>query len=276
MSPKSRSRGNNPANRRPIASRTRGGLGGEQVEGRQAVRELLTARRRRVHDVWLSDSVDESSEPIAAILGLAQTAGVPVRRVGRGRLDAESTTDAPQGVLAHSDPLAPSPLEDLTSAQSSGAAPFLIVVDGVTDPQNLGAVLRTAECAGATGVVLAKHRSVHVTATVAKAAAGAIEHLQFALVSGIPSALSALRESGVWTVGLVVEGGRPIFGLEVASQPVALVLGSEGAGLGRLTRERCEVLASIPQLGSIASLNVAAAAAVACFEVARARTQPET
>jgi 23S rRNA (guanosine2251-2'-O)-methyltransferase len=146
-----------------------------------------------------------------------------------------------------------------------------VAVDGVTDPQNLGALLRTAECAGATGVVLPRHRSAHVTPTVTKAAAGAVEHLPWALVAGLASARARLMARGVWRVGLAGAGDASVFDLAVATEPLALVLGAEGRGLARLVKERCDVLAAIPLRGHLGSLNVSAAAAIACFEVARRR-----
>lgn len=249
----------------------RRGLGGEQVEGRHAVRELLVVGRRRCRDVWLGDDVGPAPV-IDDILELAAEARVTVRRVTRGQLDAEAVTDAPQGVLAHADPLPEAELDRLcTTRGPGGVAPFLVCLDGITDPQNLGALLRTAECAGATGVVLPRHRAAHVTPTVAKAAAGAVEHLDVAVVSGLPSALSRASDLGLWVVGLDADGDTPLFDLGVATEPVALVLGAEGAGLGRLTRARCDVVASIPLRGALPSLNVAAAAALACFEVTRRR-----
>lgn len=248
-------------------------LGGEQVEGRRAVRELLAARRRSVRDVWLSDTANEDSAAVAEIVELASEARVPIRRVGRGRIDAEARTDAPQGVIAHAEGLREARLDELAKRAPDGTPPFLVVLDGVTDPQNLGAVLRTAFCAGATGAVLPRHRAVHITPTVAKAAAGAIEHLPMTVVAGVPAALSDLGDRGVWRVGLDASAAESLFGLRVATEPVALVLGAEGAGLGRLARARCDVVASIPQRAAIASLNVAAAAAVACFEVARQRAE---
>lgn len=246
------------------------GLGGEQVEGRRAVRELLAARRRRVHDVWLAEGTDDSPL-LAEIVDLATEQRVTIRRVGRSRIDAAARTDAPQGVLAHAEPLPEATLEELAGR---GGDLFLLCLDGITDPHNLGALLRTAECAGVTGVVLPKHRAVHVTPTVAKAAAGAIEHLSLALVPGIPAALRSLRGGGVWTVGLDAGAPRTVYdlGRDLAGAPVALVLGAEGTGLSRLARERCDLLVAIPQRGAIDSLNVAAAGAVACFEVARRRS----
>ena len=252
----------------------RRGLGGEQVEGRRAVRELLIAGKRRVRDVWISEGLDESAL-LAEIVGLAEDARVPVRRVPRTRLDAEARTDAPQGVVAHAEPLAEIDIERLTKtrARPPGPArkPFLIALDGITDPHNLGALLRTAECAGATGVVLPRHRSAHVTPTVAKAAAGAIEYLPMAVVPGLPAALTTLKGRGVWTVGLDADADTSLFDLEVATEPVAIVLGAEGTGLSRLVRQRCDVVVAIPQLGAIESLNVSAAGALACYVVARRR-----
>jgi 23S rRNA (guanosine2251-2'-O)-methyltransferase len=261
-----------PGGRRPPGQRDadRRGLGGEQVEGRQAVRELLAASRRRAREVWLADDL-EPSAIVAEIEHLAADRRVPVRRVTRGRLAAAARSDAPQGVLARAEPLPEADLDSLAARRPDGPVPFLVAVDGVTDPQNLGAVLRTAECAGATGVVLPRHRAVHVTPTVAKAAAGAIEHLPMAVVPGLPAALNRLRELGLWTVGLDAGGERPIDELDLAVEPLVLVLGAEGSGLSRLARARCDVLARIPLRGSLASLNVAAAAAVSCFEVARRR-----
>lgn len=248
----------------------RRGLGGEQVEGRQAVRELLVAGRRRVREVILATDLDPA--PILAeIEDEAARRRVPVRRVSRGRLEAMAATETPQGVVARADPLPEADLDDLARRRPGRPAPFLVVLDGITDPRNLGAVLRVAVCAGATGVVLPRHRAAHVTPTVTKAAAGAVEHLPIALVPGVPGALARLRDLGVWTVGLAADAPRPLFGLEVGAEPVALVLGAEDRGLSRLARVRCDELVAIPLLGPLGSLNVAAAAAVACYEVARSR-----
>lgn len=256
-----------PAGRAPAP---RHGLGGEQVEGRQAVRELLAARKRKVREVWLSSEL-EPSPILGEIEDLAERHRVQVRRVSRSRLEANTRSEAPQGVMARADALPEADFEALCRVRPGRPAPFLVALDGVTDPQNLGAVLRSASCAGVSGVVLPRHRAVHVTPTVTKAAAGAVEHLPMAVVPGLPAALLRAKELGVWSVGLDVAGERSVFDLAVATEPVILVLGAEGAGLARLTRERVDLLARIPLEGPLASLNVAAAAAVACFEVARRR-----
>jgi 23S rRNA (guanosine2251-2'-O)-methyltransferase len=258
---------------RPGARRSRTGVGGEQVEGRHAVRELLLAGTRAVREVWVQ--ADAEPAPILEdIVELAQAERVPVRQVGRSRFLAEARCEAPQGVLAHAAPLPEADLDTLATVTRGGPVPFLVAVDGVTDPGNLGALLRSAECAGATGVVLPRHRAVHVTPTVTKAAAGAVEHLPFAVVGGLPAALSRLRELGVWIVGLDGDGTTSLWELPAADGPIALVLGAEGRGLSRLVRQRCDELCAIPLQGRLASLNVAAAAALACYEVTRRRTGP--
>ena len=244
------------------------GLGGEQVEGRQAVAELLAAGRRRVLDVCLADDLDPA--PILEdITTRAERLRVPVRRVPRGRLEAMARTEAPQGVVAHARPLPEADFDDLCTPGSG--PPFLLALDGVTDPQNLGAVLRTAEAAGVTGVVLPRHRAVHVTPAVAKAAAGAVEYVPMAVVGGLPAALLRAKELGVWVVGLVAGGGESLFELSLGDGPVLAVLGAEGPGLSRLVTSRCDVLATIPLRGRLSSLNVSAAGAIALFELARQR-----
>jgi len=203
------------------------------------------------------------------ILELAREQRVPVHEVRRTTIEAKAASGAPQGVLATVSAL---PAVALDALLGGDRAPFLVVLDGIHDPGNLGAILRTAEAAGATGVVLPRHRSARVTGTVAKAAAGAIEWLPIAQVPGVPAALAELKGKGVWVVGLDQDGDRPVWDLPVAADPVALVLGSEGSGLARLTRQRCDVVAALPLAGRLGSLNVSAAAAVACYEIARLRT----
>jgi 23S rRNA (guanosine2251-2'-O)-methyltransferase len=239
-------------------------LGGEQVEGRRAVGELLTAGRRRARTVWIAG---DTAPDLAEIAELATARGATVRRVDRDELAAIARTESPQGVVAHADPIQPARLEALLSAPSA----FLVSIDGVTDPQNLGAILRTAEITGASGVVLPRHRAVRVTPAVTKAAAGAIEYLPLVPVAGIPAAITQAARADVWTVGLDAGGDAMIDDLPVADRPLMVVLGAEGPGLSRLARERCDVLARIPMRGHVASLNVAAAAAIACATITRLR-----
>jgi 23S rRNA (guanosine2251-2'-O)-methyltransferase len=241
----------------------RSDLGGDRVEGRRAVRELLTAGRRRVRTVWLADG----AEDLAELGELAAARGAKVRHVGRDELADLARTEAPQGVVAHADPVEPARFDTLLEDPES----FLVALDGVTDPQNLGAIFRAAETTGATGVVLPRHRAARITPAATKAAAGAIEYLPVATVAGMPAALTQAARAEVWTVGLDAGGDVEIDDLAVADRPLMVVLGAEGTGLSRLSRERCDVLARIPMQGRVASLNVAAAAAIACATIARLR-----
>jgi 23S rRNA (guanosine2251-2'-O)-methyltransferase len=239
------------------------GLGGEQVEGRRAVLELLRAGKRRVRAVYVSSSVtrDDNVEEIVARAAKAVKVVPPERVVQLAR------TDVHQGVVAMASALRAADLDDLLAVDRA----FLVALDGVTDPRNLGAVMRSAETAGATGMLIPRHRAAHVTPAVAKTAAGAIEYLPIAVVAGIPAALERAARAGCWSVGLDESGDRSLFDLDLADQSIVLVLGAEGRGLARLTRERCDVLVRIPMHGRVASLNVAAAATLACHEVARRR-----
>jgi 23S rRNA (guanosine2251-2'-O)-methyltransferase len=251
------------------------GLGGRQVEGRQAVRELLMAERRKVHEVWVSTEL-QGDPGVADIVEIAAAQRVPLMYVARGKLDGEARTDAPQGVLAHAAELPEADLGDLIGGRGAGAGrsapPFLVAVDGVTDPGNLGAIIRSCEGAGVSGVLLPKHRSVHVTPTVTKASAGAVEHVPIALIPGLPATLKQLKERGIWVVGLDDGADRDLYDIgSLAIEPICLVLGAEGAGLSRLVRERCDSIVSIPMSGRISSLNVSTAAAIALYEVTRSR-----
>ena len=191
--------------------------------------------------------------------------------MSRGKLEASARSEAPQGVLAKASALPEAELAALIRRRP-GRAPFLVAVDGVTDPGNLGAIIRTCEGAGVDGVIVPRHRAVHVTPTVAKAAAGAIEHVPIAVVPGLPAALSRLREAGIWVVGLDDDADRTLFELgDLAAEAVCLVLGAEGPGLSRLVRARCDTVLRIPMQGRLSSLNVSAAAALAVYEVLRHR-----
>jgi 23S rRNA (guanosine2251-2'-O)-methyltransferase len=238
-------------------------VGGTEIEGRRAVLELLRAGAREVRSVLLSEGV-ERDELIDAIVAAA---GSRLKIVSAERLRAAAKTDAPQGVVAQAGPLRAADLDSLLRDPNA----FLVVIDGVTDPRNLGAIVRAAETAGVTGIVMAKHRSAPVSATAAKTAAGAIEYVPFALVGGIPAALERAKRAGVWCIGLDGDAPVTLAELPFATEPLAVVLGAEGRGLAPLTRRRCDALACIPMRGTIGSLNVAAAAAVACHEIARRR-----
>ena len=250
------------------------GLGGEQIEGRQAVRELLLGSRRRVHEIWIANDID-SSPVIDDILEIARDQRVQVLNVSRREIEREARSEAPQGVLAKAAPLEETLLADLLVAPRDKPL-LLVAIDGVTDPGNLGAILRCCDGAGVDAVILPRHRAVHITPTVAKSSAGAIEYLNMCVVGGLPSALSEMKTAGVVVVGLDDSAEKSIFELgAVAVDSICLVLGAEGSGLSRLVRERCDSLANIPMLGSLSSLNVSVAAALATYEIVRTRRVSE-
>ena len=251
---------------RRAPSRDRDGRGGDQVEGRHAVLELLRAKRRTVKKIFMAEAQD-ASDLLDAIEFEAQRQRVPVHMISMTRLDREAKTEGHQGVMALAQPLDTVTLEQLLGVKK----PFLLVCDGVTDPRNLGAMLRSADGAGVTGVVVPRHRSARISPTVTKTAVGAIEYLTFSDVGGIPTAVDQLNRAGVLTVGLAGESKDSIYDLDLGSGPVAIVVGGEEKGLSSLTRKRCATVVSIPQLGRISSLNAGVAVSVAAFEVARQR-----
>ena len=239
------------------------------------MRELLAAGRRPVRRLWLAEGLDPSPQ-LDEIEALAVRRQVRVETVPGSRLDAEARTDAPQGVLAVARPIEPVPLETLCQRGRGGADPFLLVVSGVTDPRNLGALLRSAECAGVTGVVLPRHRAAHLSPD--RGQGGGRRH-RAPLASpwwagSRPPSRSAARPRGVDASGLAGEAERSLYQLPLGDGPVALVVGSEERGLAPLVRRRCDEVVAIPQHGALPSLNVGVAGAVACFEVARRRTVP--
>lgn len=257
--------------RRPGSSKGAGrkGLGGDHVEGRHAVRELLLAGRRPVREILLAAGLDPA--PILDdIVDLADETRTPIREIGRGKFDLETRTEGSQGIIARAAPIEEVELDDLLSAPD-GIVPFLLALDGVTDPGNVGALLRTAECAGVTGVVFPRHRAAHITPTVTKTAQGAVEHLPMTIVGGLPAALTQMVSAGIWTVGLDGAAEQDLFDLNLKGEPVCLVVGAEGKGLSRLVRERVDAAAALPLKGVVGSLNVSAAGAVAMYEVSRHR-----
>ena len=233
------------------------------------------AERRKVHEVWISAEL-EGDAGVADIVEIAAARRIPLLHVARARLEREARSEAPQGVLAHAAELPEADLGQLLTVRSGAGAtpPFLVAVDGVTDPGNLGAIIRSCDGAGVTGVLLPRHRSVHVTPTVAKASAGAVEYVPIALVPGLPGALKQLSERGIWVVGLDDGADRSLFEIgTLATEPICVVLGAEGAGLSRLVRERCDSIVSIPMAGRISSLNVSSATAISLYEVSRLRRE---
>jgi 23S rRNA (guanosine2251-2'-O)-methyltransferase len=237
------------------------------VYGVNPVRELLAAGRE-VSELWLQEGGVRAAPELER---LAREAGATVRHGPRNRLDRVAGSDRHQGVVAVVADFRYSELVDLLGVAKQVGDPALIVVlDGVEDPHNLGAVIRSAQALGSHGVVIPRDRAVGVTATAAKASAGAVERCRVARVTNIARSLEELKESGVWTVALAADGDRALGEVDLTG-PMALVLGSEGEGVRPLVRKTCDFVARIPMKGGFESLNVSATAAVALYEAARQR-----
>jgi 23S rRNA (guanosine2251-2'-O)-methyltransferase len=240
------------------------------VYGLNPVRELLRAAPADVAELWLGEGGTRGA--VFAELGrLARAAGAKVRAAPRPKLDRLAGTDRHQGIVAVVAEFRYAAVEDVLSrARDSGRPPLLVVLDGVEDPHNLGAVIRSAHALGAHGVVIPKDRAVGVTAAVAKASAGAVERSLVVRVTNVTQCLEALKQEGVWSVALSADGEKPLAALDLCG-PTALVLGSEGEGLRPLVRRTCDLSARIPMKGELDSLSVSASAAVALYEAARQR-----
>lgn len=226
---------------------------------------LEALRAGRVNEVRVGE---RGGERMRQVLSLAADRGVRVRRVPVDVLDRESRRGVHQGVVADVENAATYSIEELVRG-ADGAA-LLVVLDGIEDPHNLGAIVRTADAAGADGIVLQQRRSAAIEGAAAKAAAGALAHMKIAEVVNIARAVEELKEAGVWTVGLAGEADTTYDAIDF-TVPTAIVLGAEGIGLRRLVRERCDHLASIPMVGHVGSLNVSVAAGIALFEAVRQR-----
>ena len=238
------------------------------IEGRNAVQEALRAGTP-IDKIFLARG--ETDHTLAAIAAAGRKAGAVVVECDRRKLDAMSQTHSHQGVIALAAARAYATVEQLLQlARDRGEAPLLVVCDEISDPHNLGAIIRTAECAGAHGVIIPKRRSAGLTAVVAKTSAGAVSYLPVARVPNIPALLKDLQKQGLWVFGTAAEGTVPLYEADLKG-PAAIVIGSEGDGMGRLVRENCDFLVSIPMRGRISSLNASAAAAILLYEAVRQR-----
>jgi 23S rRNA (guanosine2251-2'-O)-methyltransferase len=233
------------------------------IYGINAVAEAV--RASRVREIRVADRDDER---LRRVLEEAASRGVPIVRVSRDALQREAPAGTHQGIVAEVTPAPQAHLADLVDA--SDGPPLLIVLDGVEDPQNVGAILRTADAAGASGVVRQTRRAARLDGAAVKASAGAVHHVRVADVVNIARAIDELKEAGVWTVGLDANSKTFYYELDL-TVPTAFVVGAEGHGLRRLVAARCDFLAAIPMAGQVSSLNVSAATAVAVFEAVRQR-----
>jgi 23S rRNA (guanosine2251-2'-O)-methyltransferase len=233
------------------------------VYGINSVTEALRAGRVRAIRIGARDD-----ERLRRLVEEAAARGVSVERVPREALDRAARGGAHQGVVADAGAMPGASLEDV--ARQEGRTPLIVVLDGVEDPQNVGAILRTVDAAGGTGIVRQTRRAAPLEGAAAKASAGAVHHVAVVDVVNIARALEELKALGVWTVGLDADSETPYYRLDL-TVPTALVVGAEGHGLRRLVRERCDFVAAIPMAGHVSSLNVSAAAAIVLFEAVRQR-----
>ncbi len=241
-----------------------------QLEGRNALQEALKSGRT-IDKVFIAEG--ETDRGLQRLAAQAKDAGAVVVPVDRRKLDAMSVTRSHQGVIALAAAHEYATIDDiLQTAADRGEQPLLIICDELSDPHNLGAILRTAECAGAHGVIIPKRRSVGLTAVVAKASAGAVEYMKVARVTNINATIKELKEKGVWVFGTAAEGSIPMYKADLTG-PAAIVIGSEGEGMSQLVRKNCDVIVHIPMKGQINSLNASNAASILLYEAVRQRLQ---
>ena len=238
-----------------------------KIEGRNAVLEAFRSGRT-IDKLFVLDGCKDG--PVQSIMREAKKHDTIVNFVTKERLDQLSETKKHQGVIAHAAAYEYSTIDDMLKlAEERGEAPFLILLDNIEDPHNLGAIIRTANLAGAHGVIIPKRRAVGLTATVAKASAGAINYTPVAKVTNLTQTIKELKEKGIWFVCADM-GGTTMYDLDLKG-PIGLVIGNEGEGVGKLVKENCDFIASIPMRGDIDSLNASVACGVLSFEIVRQR-----
>ena len=239
------------------------------IEGRNAVLEAFRSGRT-IDKVFVLDGCQDG--PVRTIVREAKKHGAILNFVGKERLGQLTQTGRHQGVIAYAAAYDYAEVDDMLKlAKERGEDPFLILLDGIEDPHNLGAIIRTANIAGAHGVIIPKRRSAGLTAVVAKTSAGAVAHVPVARVPNLPALLKQLKEEGIWVFGTAAQGTTSLYQADLKG-PAAIVIGSEGEGMGRLVAETCDFTVSIPMFGKINSLNASAAAAVLLYEAVRQRT----
>lgn len=254
--------------RRPYDRQPARELAEDMIEGRNALTEALKSGRV-IDKVFVAEG--DTDKALSRLTAMAKEAGAVVVATDRRKLDQMSPTGAHQGIMAQVAAHEYATLEDiLQRAADKGEAPLLVLCDELSDPHNLGAILRTAECAGAHGVIIPKRRSVGLTAVVAKTSAGAVEYMPVARVSNLSAAIRDLKKQGIWVFGTDAQGDTDLYHADLKG-PAAIVIGSEGQGMSRLVADSCDVKVSIPMMGNITSLNASAAAAVLLYEAVRQR-----
>ena len=238
------------------------------VVGRNAVVELLKGKRQ-VECIYLCDDTPAKGQPLSRIVAMAKDAGVPVKKVNVRKLDALANGMNHQGVVAQAAAFDYAKLEDIWE-KAGDEPPFIMIADGIEDPHNLGAIIRTAEAAGAHGIILPKRGGVGMTPIVGRTSAGAVEHLPVVRVTNLVVTMEELKKRGVWIFGADMDGQR--WEYADLKGACALVIGSEGFGISRLVREHCDVILSLPMRGQVNSLNASVAAGILIYEAVRQRT----
>ena len=239
----------------------------DYIVGRNAVREALRSGRTIQRLFITNDKVQGS---LQEIIGLAKDKGIELRRVDDKQLSKYADGVVHQGVVALAAPVKFADLGEVLQNWSSDKAPLLILLDGIEDPHNMGAIIRTAECCGATAVLIPKRHTAPINATVAKMSAGALESIPLVQVGNVAQTIEELKKQGFWVLGAHMEGQQTLYQADLTS-PLVLVIGNEGKGLSRLTKERCDFLVTIPMYGRINSLNASVAAAILMYEAVRQR-----
>ncbi len=240
----------------------------DMIEGRNAVTEAIRSGRT-INKVFLADG--DTDRALGRLAAMAKEAGAVVVRIDRRKLNEMSLTGAHQGIMASVAVHDYATIDDiLAAAEAKGEAPLIVLCDELSDPHNLGAILRTAECAGAHGVIIPKRRSVGLTAVVGKASAGAVEYMPVARVANLTAAIRELKQRGVWIFGTAADGAVPLYSADLKG-PAAIVIGNEGVGMSRIVADSCDFKVSIPMKGRISSLNASAAAAILLYEAVRQR-----
>ena len=244
----------------------------DQVEGRNAVIELLESARD-INKIFVSSG--EKNGSINKILAMAKEKRVIVAEVNKNKLDEMAISDNHQGVIAIVPPFEYCDIDDiLDCAKNRNEDPFILILDGIEDPHNLGAIIRTAETAGIHGVIIPKRRAASVNSTVTKVAAGAVEHMNIARVNNINEAIRHLKENGVWICGTDIDTKVYHYNQDLTGS-LAIVIGSEGFGMSKLVKENCDFLVKIPMKGKITSLNASVSAGIVVYEAVRQRNKGE-
>lgn len=239
--------------------------------GRNAVREALRAKRRSFKRVLISTGAQETGA-LAEIIKLAEAAGIPAQRIDRRDLDKQLREVNHQGVALECGPYPYVEVEDcLRLAEERSEPALLLMLDHLQDPQNVGTLIRTAEVVGAHGVIMPGRRAAEVTAAVANASAGATEHLNIVVVTNLAQTIAEVQKEGIWVVGADEDESSKVFDDVDLNMPLALVIGAEGSGLARLTREKCDFLVKLPMAGKIESLNAAVAGSLLLYSAWRSR-----